>query len=344
MGERVQAWLNQHRLELGASAAGVTAAVLGIALAGSRGLAVAFGLFLAATVVLVGMRLAGPDFGAWCLGGTFLTAPPLVLLLVSDGVAAALGHPGDGAVYVGLAVIYLAGSVGGLVLELLPPQAFRVELPSAKLPAPDAGAGTNRAWAELQLQLPYGRRWDVGFLGRMFVGGIAAMVALAVTDAASATLRPATDVDATVVAIAVAVGALAVAGWKILSRSIGSREQFVLRQLDKIAEAMVAVQELPGPLPPLPHEGDGQSAAAETPHARLDLRLSRTKGRLSIDEDTIRDLIEAQSRDEILSALSWSPALAGTVDQALLSPSPELTQGLAALQGRLRAAMDAFSN
>ncbi len=346
MGEKLRAWLSGHRLEAATVAAGVLAAVLGIALAGDQALAAAFGLFLAAALVLLGIRLAGRDFGAWAIGLTILATPPLVLLLVSDGVAAALGRPDEGRMYVGLAVIYLSGSVGGLMLELLPPHGFRVELPSVRYPdgeryagvgGPDREFGPDDRWL-------YERRWDVGFLGRMFVGGTAALVLLAIADAATHTLRVTTDVDAPVIAWSVAVGAAAVAAWKVMAKAVGVREQFVLRQLSQISEVVTAAQEpQPAPVVAVPRaEGQPEPAAVDSPQTKVDLRLSRTKARLAVDEDTIRDLIEAQTRDEVLAALSWSPALAETVDQALLATSPKMAQDLATVQGRLKAAMDAL--
>ncbi|KWX00788.1 hypothetical protein LI90_1811 [Carbonactinospora thermoautotrophica] len=344
MGEKLRAWLSEHRLETAASATGVLAAILGITLAGEQALAAAFGLFVAITLVLLGIRLAGRDFGAWTIGLAILAAPPLVLLLVSDGVAVALGRPDDARMYVGLAVIYLSGSVGGLVLELLPPHGFRVELPSVRnldgerCHAADGSGEMSGRGDHCE------RRWDVGFLGRMFVGGTAALVLLAIADAATHALRVTTDVNASVIAWSIAIGAAAVAAWRVLSKAVGVREQFVLRQLSKISEVLTAAQEpQPAPVAVAPRaDGQPEPAVADSPRVKVDLRLSRTKARLAVDEDTIRDLIEAHTRDEVLAALSWSPGLAETVDQALLATSPKMSQDLAAVQGRLKAAMDAL--
>lgn len=128
--------------------------------------------------------------------------------------------------------IYIAGAVGGLALELIRNR-WRFESPSAEQ-QPGEGAETSFA--------PFGPLTDIGFLGRMATGAIAAPVFLIIVNGLDANEQQARDLGAYLAELAkrpdtvawgVAVGFTSPAVWTVVERFVKARGAMADLRLDR---------------------------------------------------------------------------------------------------------------
>jgi len=127
----------------------------------------------------------------WLFGLAALGIPFVLLETVADTDTAAWSR------------IYVGGAVGGLVLELLRGR-WRLELPSRRR---GVGRSPEQSFA------PYGPLTDIGFLGRMTTGAVAAPAFLAIVNALDATEQQAADMAAYLASVAARPDTLA---WAVL--------------------------------------------------------------------------------------------------------------------------------
>ena len=175
------------------------------------------------TITTAGLLHGLNNVGPWVLGLFALFVAPFVV------VAAGLTVLKDATPWV---AIYWAGALGGLVLELMRGK-WRVELPSRR---DEAGADEAKDFE------PHGPRFDIGFLGRMTTGGLAAPVFLILYSAivdkvAAADLRGIAEQMDTF-AWAVLFGFASPGAWAAGEEWIKSRLAVVKTTLDKTQEAL----------------------------------------------------------------------------------------------------------
>jgi hypothetical protein len=128
--------------------------------------------------------------------------------------------------------VYLAGGIGGLVMELLASR-WQLEMPSITV----ARRGRDReseTHDEAEFGSPRGVRVDIGVFGRFFTGGLAAVVfivlaAVVVADESITTLQGQAG-TATQIAWAIALGASSTAIWRAIRRIVEARVSSVRRE------------------------------------------------------------------------------------------------------------------
>jgi len=119
-------------------------------------------LTVLAAVIISIVLLRDKGGGPWLFGLLLVSGIPVFLLLAMGIVPEAETREGiRGFIY-----LYAAGAVGGLVQELV--HRHHVELPSVTPPPPPPPPGSSPA--------PAGPLWNLGFLSRMLVGGLAGLV------------------------------------------------------------------------------------------------------------------------------------------------------------------------
>lgn len=121
--------------------------------------------------------------------------------------------------------VYVAGAVGGLVLELLRGR-WRLELPSRRR---GVGRSPEPSFA------PYGPLTDIGFLGRMTTGAVAAPAFLAIINALDASEQQAADMGAYLASVAVRPDTLA---WGVL---LGAVSPVVWGLAESLVKSRLAV-------------------------------------------------------------------------------------------------------
>jgi hypothetical protein len=149
----------------------------------------------------------------WLFGLAALGIPFVLLETVADDDTATWSR------------IYVGGAVGGLVLELLRGR-WRLELPSRRR---GVGRSPEQSFA------PYGPLTDIGFLGRMTTGAVAAPAFLAIVNALDATEQQAADMGAYLASVAVRPDTLA---WAVL---LGAVSPVVWGLAESLVKARFAV-------------------------------------------------------------------------------------------------------
>jgi hypothetical protein len=182
------------------------------------------------------MRVSGDDvvtilkaLWPWLIALTF-AALPVVGALVSDSDMAKW------------APAYVAGGLGGVVLELLLSR-WQLELPSSNpKPAREPARPTaeEEEDSDSAFAFPTGSRVDLGFFGRFFTAGLAAVVfiilgAVVFADESLRGLQANAESNLTI-AWAVAIGAASPAVWRALRRIVDARIASVRRQYVKALE------------------------------------------------------------------------------------------------------------
>jgi hypothetical protein len=156
--------------------------------------------------------------------GSFLGWAAGVLVLAGIWLVLELFSPDQVAAWSG---IYLAGAVGGLALEFMR-NAWRFEGPSASEP----GEGADPSFA------PYGPLTDLGFLGRMLTGAIAAPTFIVLVNAVDASSGDLTDQLTAIAsrtdtyAWAVAVGFASPAVWTLIEGFVKNRAKVAELQME----------------------------------------------------------------------------------------------------------------
>lgn len=126
--------------------------------------------------------------------------------------------------------VYVAGALGGLVLEFMR-NAWRFERPSKSKPGKSAEASF----------APFGPLTDTGFLGRMFTGGVVAPVFLIIVNALDASTEQARDLGGHLAAVAVrpdtiawgvAVGFASPAVWTLVEGFVRTRAAAANQRLE----------------------------------------------------------------------------------------------------------------
>jgi hypothetical protein len=161
---------------------------------------------------------------SWLLGLAALMFPPIII---------AVAGPSDSEDWL---PVYWAGAIGGLALELFA-GGWGLELPSSSRRRP-----SDMRWA------PFGPWHDLGFLGRMITGAIAAPVFLVVVnvlgDNASGSDLAAQGDDLENLAWGVLIGAASPTAWKLaeslVSSRIGMAQQQLSSQITESAENKLA--------------------------------------------------------------------------------------------------------
>jgi hypothetical protein len=158
-----------------------------------------------------------PNVSSWVLGVAALSFPPVLV---------AFFGPSEAEDWL---PVYWAGAVGGLALELFA-GGWGIELPSSSRRRPVDGR-----WA------PLGPWHDLGFLGRMVTGAIAAPVFLIVVNvvgegATSSELAAQGD-DLETLAWGVLIGAASPTAWKLAESLVESRIGLVQQRLSDRLQA-----------------------------------------------------------------------------------------------------------
>jgi hypothetical protein len=174
--------------------------------------------------------VARHDFWAWSLA-ILVAAAPAILASVSSDVEEWIP-------------VYVAGGLGGIVLELLLSR-WQLELPSrspavaspGSADAEEEGEEEDSEETEAIFGSPTGSRLDLGFLGRFFTAGLAA-VALLILSAVvlgdeSLKQLQARAGSAVNIAWAVAIGASSPAVWRALRKIVEARVAAVRRRYDR---------------------------------------------------------------------------------------------------------------
>jgi hypothetical protein len=222
-----------------------------------RGLALGY-----LALVLAGLVLRGSVYTVWLAGVVTVITPVALMLLAmvfTTGDARAGLH--------GLSYLYVAGSLGGLVLELLQQKRYVLEKPALVRRKP--GRDTETVVRD-------GPLWHLGFLSRMFIGGLAgaALVTLIGSVLGDLTIGNATDPTALVWAVVAGSGAPAV--WKLLS-------DMVLKRSNAVDEVLAALEQQAtqdighSQQDPPPPQQNGQEPAPATPPPPQDLAVSMTR-------------------------------------------------------------------
>jgi hypothetical protein len=127
--------------------------------------------------------------------------------------------------------VYVAGGIGGLVLEMLLSR-WQLELPTANRRQPDPDRGETEEDSEADFAAPLGPRIDLGFLGRFFTGGLAAVTLLILGALAFADKTPDEVIKAGTnlsIAWGIAIGASSPAVWRGLRKIVEARTAAVRR-------------------------------------------------------------------------------------------------------------------
>jgi predicted outer membrane lipoprotein len=168
------------------------------------------GLVLLVVLVLMiasAVPLRDKAGGAWLVGLLLVAAVPIVLSL-----ALSIIEEGDTREGIrGMIYLYVAGSFGGLVLELLQNSSHSIELPYVVKPDPTASVSGGPVWC-------------LGFLSKLIVGGLAglALVTVVGTVADPEFLFTADQADPTKpegLVWALVAGSVAPAVWKKLGQA-----------------------------------------------------------------------------------------------------------------------------
>lgn len=170
------------------------------------------------------------SLASWALGLTVLVGPYLILEFIA---------PSDVSIW---ARIYIAGALGGLCFELIRNR-WRLEVPSdkrgvGKLPEPTFA--------------PFGPLLDIGFLGRMTTGAVAAPAFVALVDALDATEAQSQDLSGYLTSIAgrsdtlawgVAVGFAAPAVWSLMETIVKTRSAVTQSRLETAGASVEVAKE-----------------------------------------------------------------------------------------------------
>jgi hypothetical protein len=219
-----------------------------------RGLALGY-----LALLLAGLVLSGTVYTVW-LAGVVTVLTPVALMLL-----AMVFTTGDARVGLhGLIYLYIAGTLGGLVLELLQQKRYVLEKPALVRKKPGRDNET---------VVRDGPLWHLGFLSRMFIGGLAgaALVTLIGSVLGDLSIGNATEPTALVWAVVAGSGAPAV--WKLLSDMVLKRSNAVDEVLAALEQQ--ATQNIGGPrVAPTTTQQNGQAPVPEPPQ---DLAISMTR-------------------------------------------------------------------
>lgn len=164
-------------------------------------------------------RDAEDSWIGWIVGAVLVIAPFLILEWAAGKQLEAWS------------AVYVAGAIGGLVLEFMR-NAWRLERPSSSKP----GKAAEASFA------PFGPLTDTGFLGRMFTGGVVAPVFLILVNALDASSEQARNLGGHLAGVAVrpdtiawgvAVGFASPAVWALVEGFVKSRAAVANLRLEK---------------------------------------------------------------------------------------------------------------
>lgn len=258
---------------------------------GLKWLAIGFGAALILVAICLGLLRRMQDLGrAAALMGSVL----LALALAAAPVAAAgvLGGTLDDWI-----PVYLAGAIGGLVLELIASRG-QVELPGP------AGPGDDDANDPRRPLLP---QIDLGVLARFILGGLAAVVVLMIGSAAGAddsadALERAASADLSI-AWAIAIGSASAAVWQAIGRMVQARLDAIAGILDgadaALAKAQQQAQELGNQAQEtggVVADGDVQAVVFNESRVRTVMTDALTGDRSTIDIDDVLSRLREQTQ------------------------------------------------
>lgn len=197
--------------------------------------------------------------------------------------------------------VYIAGGMGGVVLELLLSR-WRLEFPSYAGP-PESEARLSEDDDEEAKEtdaifgFPFGPRVDIGFLGRFFTGGLAAVAliilgAVVIADESVGNLTDDTGYQQTI-AWAIAIGASSPAVWRAFQAIVEARIAKVRSQLSQEEQKVGNVKKA------------AKKLAEDAKKARGEIRRKGTRAQ----EPTERRLLVTQSqlKEQLVLALRKSP-------------------------------------
>lgn len=167
--------------------------------------------------------------GSWTIGLLVLIGPYLLLEFVAPTTVSVWAR------------VYIAGAVGGLCFELIRNR-WRLEMPSS------AKAGRKSAEPTFA---PLGALTDIGFLGRMLTGAVAAPTFIAIVSVLDASASQQSDLPAYLESLAtrpdtlawgVAAGFAAPAVWTLIEQFIQARGAVANSRLEIIQKEVGLIQ------------------------------------------------------------------------------------------------------
>ena len=194
-------------------------------------------------LVLAGLALRGTVYTVW-VAGVVTVLTPVALMLLAMVFTTGDAHTG----LHGLIYLYVAGSLGGLVLELLQQKRYVLEKPALVRKKPSDDNDT---------VVRDGPLWHLGFLSRMFIGGLAGAALVTLIGSVLGNLNIGNATEPTALVWAVVAGSAAPAVWKLLSDMVlkrGNAVDEVLAALEQQAtqNAGRSQQQQNGQVPPAP--------------------------------------------------------------------------------------------
>lgn len=206
-------------------------------------------------LLLASVLLRGSRYIVWLIGVAAVLAPAALLLLAHRFAAEAA----DRTAIIGMLQLYGAGMVGGLVLELLEDKRYVLEKPYLDTRPDNLRKDT---------MVRSGPRWNLGFLSRLLIGGLAAVVLVTLFGTLVGNFDVAQASQPAALASAVATGSAAPAVWKRLSDAVIKRSDAIDALLDGLPQPGT-----PGPPPPPPPPGAAAPAEQGQTQDRAQLTL-----------------------------------------------------------------------
>jgi hypothetical protein len=207
--------------------------------------------------------LRGTVHTVW-LAGIVAVITPVVLLLLAQTFVDGDSRTG----LRGLIYLYAAGTLGGLVLELLQQKRYVLEKPCL-IPRP-AAEGDESVLRE-------GPMWHLGFLSRMFIGGLAGAALVTLIGSVLGNLHVGSATEPGALVWAIVAGSAAPAVWKLLN-------DVMLKRGNAMDEVLAAIEQqavrnaTPPPTPPNGQtQPNGQTPAPATQKPQDDLAVSMAR-------------------------------------------------------------------
>jgi hypothetical protein len=194
-------------------------------------------------LLLAGLVLRGTVYTVWLAGVVIVLTPVAGMLLAmvfTTGDARTGLH--------GLIYLYGAGSFGGLVLELLQQKRYVLEKPALVTEAVADDSDT---------VVRTGPVWHLGFLSRMFIGGLAGAALVTLIGSVLGNLNVGNATGPSALVWAVVAGSAAPAVWKLLSDMVlkrGNALDDALAALEQQAKQNAARQQQNGQVPAPPQD------------------------------------------------------------------------------------------
>lgn len=178
-------------------------------------------------LVLAGLALRGTVYTVWVAGVLTVLTPVALVLLATVFVT------GDARTGLrGLVYLYVAGTLGGLVLELLQQKRYVLEKPTL---VKQAQAGRRPAVRDASV-VRDGPMWHLGFLSRMFMGGLAGAALVTLIGSVLGDLTVGNATGPTALIWALVAGSTAPAVWKLL-------DDMVLKRGNAVDEVLAGLEQ-----------------------------------------------------------------------------------------------------